>query len=66
MAHCLRAEVPEVNKLSVAHVVFGRLKFCGPRITLANKRLGCYLGILDQKIEAGCNGGLAAAAVSGI
>ncbi len=52
MIHCLGTKVPEVNKLSVACVVFGGLKFRGPGITLANKRLGRYLGILDQKIKA--------------
>jgi len=63
MIHRLRAKVPEVNKLSVARVVFGGLKFSGPGITLANERLGRYLGILDQQIEAGCNGGRTAAAI---
>ncbi|MBA7705532.1 hypothetical protein ES703_114363 [subsurface metagenome] len=63
MLYWIEAEVPEVNKLSVACAVVGGLKFIGPGITLADKGLGCYLGILDQKIETGRNCGHAAAAV---
>jgi hypothetical protein len=54
MSSWLIAEIPEIDKISVARVVVGGLKLLDAGITLAEKRLGRYLGILDQQVEAGC------------
>ncbi len=65
MSRWLNAEIPEVNKRSIACAVTGRLKLRGSVIALTDKRLGRYLDILDQKVEAGGDSCLAAAAVGG-
>ena len=53
-------EIPEIDKVSVACAVVGGLEFRYPGIAFAQKRFGRYLGILDQKVEAGRDGCLAA------
>jgi len=56
-------EIPEIDKVSVAGVVIGGLELRNSGIALAQKRLGRYLGILYQKVEAGRDTCLSAGAV---
>jgi hypothetical protein len=49
----ISTEIPEIDKVSVACAMICGFELNCPGVTLADKRLGRYLGVLDQKVEAG-------------
>ena len=59
----LGAEVPKIDKLSVASSVLRGFEFVCSGITFADKLLGCHFGILDQQIKTGRYRGRTTAAV---